>query len=289
MTNHTKSPPILPRWPFFLADGLFLALSVTITFFADKPLVAWQVVALFICVSAAAFCGIFPFLKEYMLQSKLLEINELSSTVDQISRLEELGKYINSATNQWENVQEHSSETIKAANAVYEQMLQESEKFADLMKSADDKEKRQLKVEVDKLRRMERDWLELTVHVLDHVHGLYIASIKSGHNKYMNQVTQFRNACLDIARRVGLAPFMANASDSFDPNVHQQADPKAPLSPKATIEEVIVPGYTYQGRLLRKVTVTTASKKPSAASSQSKASASPRSKTSDQDMNPELF
>ena len=66
---------------------------------------------------------------------------------------------------------------------------------------------------MDKLRKMEGDWLKVAVQILDHVFALFRAAERSGQPALIEQLGQFQNACRDAARRIGLVPFAPGAGE----------------------------------------------------------------------------
>ena len=73
--------------------------------------------------------------------------------------------------------------------------------------------------------------------------------------KVIEQLGGFQNACLDVARRVGLVPFGAEAGETFDGEKQQLPDSSAPPD-ASTIGETVAAGFTFQGQLLRRAVVT---------------------------------
>jgi molecular chaperone GrpE (heat shock protein) len=119
------------------------------------------------------------------------------------------------------------------------------------MERANNTEKATLRLDVDKLRRAEGDWLQVLVGVMDHVYALYRGAIKSGQRSVAEQVAGFQNACREVTRRVGLTPFVAKPQEAFNPDRHQfvEGNEKAPAG--GLVGETLATGYTYQGRLVR--------------------------------------
>ena len=112
-----------------------------------------------------------------------------------------------------------------------------------------------MRLEVEKLRRMEGDWIKVTVQMLDHIYAIFRAAERSGQQTLITQLGQFQNACRDVARRMGLAPFMPVIGEAFDARAHQLPDPKMQGNEGAAIQDVMACGYTYQGQLLRRALV----------------------------------
>jgi geranylgeranyl pyrophosphate synthase len=69
------------------------------------------------------------------------------------------------------------------------------------------------------------------------------------------QLNGFQNSCRDVARRVGLAPFVPATGEPFNAKIHQLTDGAAPPE-GSRVGEILATGYTYQGKLLRPALVT---------------------------------
>src|SRR5204862_3993795 len=67
-----------------------------------------------------------------------------------------------------------------------------------------------------------------------------------------SQLAQFQNACRDVARRMGLTPFVPTVGEKYDARGHQLANPPPMVEENAKIGEVLAMGFTYQGQLLRR-------------------------------------
>ncbi len=123
--------------------------------------------------------------------------------------------------------------------------------FTEFMQRANDSERATLRLEVEKLRRAEADWLQVLVRMLDHVYALHQGALRSGQPNLIEQLGSFQNACRDAARRVGLTPFAPNEAEPFDAQRHQLVEDGAQPPPDAVVAETIAAGYTFQGRPLR--------------------------------------
>jgi len=241
----------LPRWPFFLGDALLLGAAGLICMQATQPWPLRVMVLMAACVAGAALLGIAPFVLEYRGLVKLTAVDALDSALTNIRQLEAVGGQISSATGLWNNVHEQAEKTAGTAKAIAEHMTRELKEFTAFMERANDNEKATLRLEVDKLRRAEADWVQVLVRMLDHVFALHQGALRSGQQNVIQQVGRFQLACCDVARRVGLAPFTAAENEPFNPERHQPLDAKTKPPPEATVSETLATGYTYQGRILR--------------------------------------
>ena len=82
-------------------------------------------------------------------------------------------------------------------------MATEVHTFTEFQQKMNDGEKTALRLEVEKLRRAEGEWLQVLARILDHIFALHNAA-QSGKPEVTEQIAQFQNACRDVARRVGL-------------------------------------------------------------------------------------
>ena len=218
---------------------------------SPHPISIWVAISALAAVGAAAWVAIYPFSTDAQNATKLDELEKLQSAAGQIQNLEKIAAQITIATAQWQNVQEHNAKAIESAKQVSEEMSQEALRFADFMQKANDSEKATLRLEVEKLKRAETDWLQVLVRVLDHVYALHRAGKHSGQQNLIDQLAHFQNACRDAARRVGLVAFAPAAGDGFEPGQHQTADGRKDIPDDAKVFETVATGYTFQGQMLR--------------------------------------
>ncbi|MFA6545639.1 MAG: nucleotide exchange factor GrpE [Limisphaerales bacterium] len=247
----------LARWPS-LSLFVCLASAAALDYFAwwvveksEHPINIWIAVLALAAVGGAAWVAILPFYTDAENATKLEELGRLQSAAHQIQNLERVATQITIATAQWQNVQEHNAKAIESAKQVSEEMSQEALRFADFMKKANDSEKATLRLEVEKLKRAETDWLQVLVRVLDHVYALHRAAKHSGQQNLIEQLAHFQNACRDAARRMGLVAFAPAAGDGFEPGQHQTADGRKDIPDDAKVFETVATGYTFQGQMLR--------------------------------------
>lgn len=250
MTEHRAPSPA--KWPFIVADLALLAVAFWIVNHYPHPV---PVAALGIAaggVALAAFLGVMPFRMQYEAILRFAESTELHDTVRQINKAELAAEQIRSATAQWQGVQEQSTKTVAAVREISDRMTAEANAFAEFMQKANEHEKATLRLETEKLRRSESQWLQLTVHLLDHVYALHQAGARSGQPNLESQLGRFREACYESVRRVGLVPFQSNAGEGYDAEKHQLVEGQAEPEPGALIGQTLAVGYSFQGQLIRK-------------------------------------
>lgn len=240
----------VPKWPFFLGDGFMLGLAYFVYAQGQGPLQQWEITAIVTCVSLGALLGVVPFYLEYRAALKFIEVSAVGTALEKIQQLEAVAAQISGATNHWQYAQEQADKTAALAREMSERMAGEVRDFTEFMQKINDGEKATLRLEVEKMRRAENDWLNVAVHMLDHIYALYHAAERSGQGNLIAQLNQFQNACRDVARRVGLVPFVPEPTEPFNPERHQGTDNNPPPT-GARVTEALAAGYTFQGRLLR--------------------------------------
>jgi molecular chaperone GrpE len=243
--------PKLAKWPFFLGDALLLGAAVFIGYKSKFALGHWELCFIVLCVIGGALLAIAPFLLEYNALVKLTEAGSLTTAVSQLHNLEGIAGQITGATGRWQDAQDAADQTARSAKEIAERMTAEVKSFTEFMQRANDKERATLRLEVEKLRRSEADWLQVVVRILDHVFALHQGALRSGQAGLIEQLGSFQNACRDAARRVGLTPFAASEAEPFDAQRHQLLPDSAAPAPDAVVAETIATGYTLQGRLIR--------------------------------------
>jgi molecular chaperone GrpE (heat shock protein) len=250
----------VPKWPFFLGDAFMLGLAYYIYWQGKLPLGHWELSAIGICVTLGTVLGVLPYLLEYRAVIKygalvkLIETSSLCAATEKISNLASCVAQISSATDHLQTAQLQADKTAGLAKEITEQMAAEVREFTAFLQKANDGEKATLRLEVEKLRRAEADWLGVVVHILDHVFALTSAAERSGQPNLVAQHHQFQNACRDACRRVGLSPVLATAGDAFDAQRHQIPE-GGDVPAGATIGEVLATGFTFQGKPIRPVMV----------------------------------
>jgi molecular chaperone GrpE (heat shock protein) len=243
--------PKLSKWPFFLGDALLLGTAVFIGYQSKFVLGHWEMCFVVLCVAGGALLGVVPFLLEYEALAKVAEAGALNTAVAELKNLQAIADQISGATGKWQEAQEQADKTVAGAREIAERMTVEVQAFTEFMKRANDSERANLRLEAEKLRRGESEWLQVLVRTLDHVYALHQGAARSGQPKLAEQVGSFQMACRDSARRVGLTPFAANVGEPFDAQRHRLVEEGAKAPADAVVAETIATGYTFQGRLVR--------------------------------------
>lgn len=241
----------LAKWPFLVGDGLMLAVGFLIYWESTRPMSFWQVGWAVCCVAGGACLSITPFLLEYRLVARLAEARGLTTVVEQLRKLESVAAQITDAARQWQSVQRDAGKPDAAAKELPERTDPKNLGLKDSSQRMNDSKKPDVPLEVEKLRRLDHDWLQVLVQVLDHVYALQLGALHSGQPNLVEQLSNFQNACREAARRVGLTPFIAEPGERFDPQRHQRLDEAGPAPERAAVTETIATGYLIQGRLLR--------------------------------------
>lgn len=250
--------PNLPKWPFYLADALLCGVAAlifsrmgTIEGGSDAALAAGCLVA----VALGAWASLTPWLRQYDAQAAQAESAMLKDTLSQIEDLQAVGRQVQAANVSWQTVQDSASQIVTSCQTISQRMAAEAAGFRKFFENVNEQEKGALRLEVEKLRRMEGDWLQAVVRMMDHTHALHGAGMKSENPNLIAQLTQFQTHIRDAARRLGLNAFAPEPGDYFDERLHQPLDGSTPAGPDKRVDEIRAFGYTYQGQLIRKALV----------------------------------
>ena len=241
----------IPKWPFLLGDALLLGIAYFIVWKAPAPVSPEEIIACLATAALGTVLGVAPFILDYRAVLRLVDVNALGEVAGKIQDLERLAAQINAATNEWTNAQLQAEKTSSGAKEIAGRMTEEVRQFSEFMQKMNDSEKAALRLEAEKFRRGETEWLQVLVRILDHVFALHTAAVRSGQPRLAEQIAHFQNACRDAARRVGVTPFVAAPDEPFNPDRHQTLDAKSTPPANAVVAETVGLGYTFQGRLLR--------------------------------------
>ena len=244
----------IPKWIFLLSNAVLLAVAAAVIYKAAHPISQTEIIAATACVALGAVLGCLPFILDYRATGKLIEVHAVGEVSEKIQDLKRLAAQVSTATDQWARVQEVTQDgakkTVAAANEISERITTEIREFNEFQVKLNDTEKGALRLEVEKLRRTEGEWLQVVARILDHIFALHTAAARSGQPELAEQIGNFQNACRDAARRVGLTPFVAEPGESFDQERHRVHGVENPPA-AAVVAETLAPGLTFQGRLIR--------------------------------------
>jgi len=255
----------IPKWPFLAANAALLAVAALVIARAAHPITQTEFILATATGALGALLGCLPFILEYRATKKLVEINATTTVAEQLQDLKKYSAQVTTATDQWARVQEttkgDAEKTVAAAREITERMTVEIREFNEFQVKLNDTEKGALRLEVEKLRRAEGEWLQVVARILDHIFALHTAAARSGQPELAAQIAQFQNACRDAARRVGLAPFEAAPEEKFDAERHRAHGVETPPA-TGVVAETLAPGLTFQGRLIRSALVRLATANP---------------------------
>lgn len=242
----------VPKWPFVLGQVLLLGFAYFIVAHSPHPISKGEVAACFAAAFTGALVGVLPFLIDCKLIAKKIEGQALGEVAEKIQKLENVAGQVSSATNEWVNVQTQAEKTANGAREIATRMSEEVRQFSEFMQKMNDSEKAALRLETEKSRRAEGEWLQVIVRILDHIFLLHSAAMRSGNPQLTEQITGFQNACRDAGRRIGLTPFIAEPGEPFNAERHQAVGGAQPgPGDGGIVGETVGAGYTFQGRLLR--------------------------------------
>jgi len=256
MTN--RPPPTLAKWPFILTDIVILLGFAWLIRFVLPPKTTFDyltMITFIVLWMGVSYIAILPWLKEYQAQSKYFENENLTSAIEQIQRLEEVGARVQSATATWQAAHDAAARVTNVAKEIEERIKADAKDFMEFAERINKEEQQHLRLEVEKLRRSEAEWLQVAARILDHTFALTAAALRSGQPNLAAQMTNFQNACRDAARRVGLVAFHPAMGDPFDERSQQLEDQNAKPEEGSVVSEILATGYTFQGQLLRKALV----------------------------------
>jgi molecular chaperone GrpE (heat shock protein) len=243
----------IPKWPFWVINLAMIAVGCGFASVAPHSLSHWEVFVA--CVAVGGALCIIPYILDYRAVGKIIEINALGSVAEKIQNLDQFCAQISAATGRWAAVQEfvgeNAEKTATAARQISDKMSAEVRDFTEFMKKSNDGEKAAMRLEVEKLRRGEAEWLQTVVRILDHTFAMHTAAVRANQPKVAEQISQFQNACQGAVRRLGLNGFLAQPNEPFDATRHQTVETKEKPVDGAVVSETLAAGYTFQGKILR--------------------------------------
>ena len=242
----------IPKWPFLLGNLVLLGFAFYIIRQSPHhPISQWETIVCLASAAVGTLFGVAPFILDYRAVLRLADANALGEVTGKIQDLERLAAQISAATNEWTNAQLQAEKTSTGAKEIADRMGEEVRGFSEFMQKMNDSEKAALRLEAEKFHRAEAEWLQVLVRIFDHIFALQAAAVHSRQPQVAEQITHFQNACRNVARRVGVTPFVAEPDEPFNPERHQALDAKSKPPADAIVAETVGAGYTFQGKLLR--------------------------------------
>jgi molecular chaperone GrpE (heat shock protein) len=252
-----QEAPRAAKWPFLLGDLSLIAAAGGVAWLAHSGRIPWSLPVAGIITGAVAIGAwilVTPFLRDQEAELRLTEHEGLADTLQQIQQLERVAVSIASGASNLAAGQQSLQRAEAAAGALVQQLGTERKSFAEALQRTQDQEKQTLKLELDKLRRGEEETLRVVCHLLDHNYAIYQASQRSSQPGVAQQLSQYRAACLDAVRRLGIVAHEATTGEMFNADFHQTLDGSVP-SPESRISGTLACGYTVRGSMVRPIIV----------------------------------
>lgn len=255
--SETSNPSASDKAPFVVTDLVLILTAVGILTFTQHPLSGSAIWTITLLVASGAWIAVTPWIMEQRSKTRLAELDGLKGVEESIQKMNSFSDGVNSALLSLSNVQEIAQASAKRAAEAEEKIAQYGQDFEERFTKAANYEKSALQLEIDKLKRIEKDWVSSASGMLDHILALASAGIHSGKPEIAEQMKRFRAACLDIASHAGIQPYMPAPTDLYDPEKHA-VPPNAPTpAAEAKIARVLAPGFIYQGVMTRKAMILT--------------------------------
>lgn len=211
-------------------------------------------VLLAVCFGAAL--AVLPFLRNQSAWLKTEELGVKSESARAFDNLNGALQRLDEAIGQSQAAEGASREIQKQLEQLSGQIICEGKAFAKTFEQSQQTELGHLRLEVEKRKKSESDWIHLLVFFLDHTFALHQAAIQAGREDVTSQLAQFQSTCREAARKVGLVVLDSEAGVPFDPNLHLEAHEGRRQNPGSQVIRIQAPGYRYQGQLIRPVIVT---------------------------------
>ena len=253
----SDTTPTVAKWPFLLGDFSVLVAAAVLAWLAHTGELPWSLglgAVIAAAVAIGAWILVTPFLREHDGRLKLLEHAGLSDTLSQIRQLEGVASAVTAAGNQVVATERGLALANEAARSLMDEMHAERRAFAESMRRQDEQERQTLRLELDKLRRGEEESLKVICHLLDHNYAVFLAGVRSGQPELAQQLGNFRAACLDAVRRLGIVSHEAQAGDAFLPDTHQTEDGRIPPE-GSKVAGTVACGYSIRGMPVRPIIV----------------------------------
>lgn len=252
-----QTVPRAAKWPFVLGDLCLLAAGGGVAWLAHSGRIPWSLSVAAVttaAVGAGAWVLVTPFLRDQEAELRLREQDNLADTLQQIQQLERAASGIAAGASNLQSGQQALQRANETSAALVQQLAAERKSFTEILQRNQDQERQTLRLELEKLRRGEEETLRVVCHLLDHNFAVYQAGQQSPHPGVAQQLAQYRAACLDAVRRLGIVAHQATPGDAFHPDFHQTVDGKAPPE-DSRIAGTLACGYTVRGVGVRPIIV----------------------------------
>ncbi len=255
--SEVQYPPA-PKWPFLVGDVLLLGTAAGLAWAAHAgrlPFGTGTAAVIAGAVAAGAWLLTRPYRMEYEAAMRASEQVSLAGTLDQIRLVQQAGRDIQAAVAGFQGAGDAARLARTASEELADRLQSEREAFSAFLQKSNDQDRQAMRLELEKLHRGEQETLNVILHLLDHTFALHQAGVRSGQPGLVQQLGQFRAACLDAVRRLGIAAHEARPGDAFDPEMHETADGTA-SQPGARIQGTVACGYSIRGVGVRRIVVT---------------------------------
>lgn len=245
------------KWPFVAGDVLLLGAGGWVAWALHEGNLAWGAgtASLVVgAVAAGAWVLATPFLRDHDAWSRRQEHGDLAGTLQQVRQLESAATGIATSAGHIQASQQALGKAMAAAEQVAARLAEERKSLGELQARTLDHERQTMRIELEKLRRGEEESVRVLCHLLDHNYAVYQAGQRSGQPALAQQLSQYRAACLDAVRRLGLAAHEARPGEAFDPARHEVAEGQPP-SHGAVVRGTVACGYTFRGTGIRPIIV----------------------------------
>ena len=285
--DQKSGPPRIPFLPFIIADMALLVTALAIFSVGSRPLGPWEIGAVVSCVALGGWIVVYPFRKVIDMEMQKASAHRLNQSVARIQNLESIATRIETASANWMEIEKKTDASLNKAEDISREMIEEADSFREFLANASNEETQHLRLMVDKLKKTEKDWIQIIMAMMDHVIALRWAAQKSGNQNLAGQISNFHNQLVEITRQVGLLPFEPAAGEDYDPDLHQPYETELTVAAGTPIEAVKTAGFRFRGVVIRKALVypkvsgDSPSKKQKAETSSAPAGRAPRKAVSD--------
>ncbi len=245
------------KWPFVIGDLLLLGASGWVAWGLHEGRLPWGTATAALVVggvAAGAWVLATPFLRDHDAATRRSEQEILAETLQQVRQVEAAATGIATSSGHIQSAQQALERARAAAEQVASRLAEERQSMAELQSRTLDQERQTMRIEVEKLRRGEEESVRVLCHLLDHNYAVFQAGQRSGQPALAQQLGQYRAACLDAVRRLGLAAHEARPGEAFDPSRHEPAEGHQ-AGPGAVVAGTVACGYTFRGMGIRPIIV----------------------------------